>query len=74
MRSSTTRAHLEEKAVANHGGITGGGPKAALDDALGVLSGAFNLAIRALPFVALALLAWFAVGAVRRRRPEAAFF
>jgi hypothetical protein len=71
---STVQVTLEEKQPKSHGGVFGGGPGAALDDALGVVSGALNLAIRALPLILLAGLAWWGAAAARRRRREAALF
>jgi hypothetical protein len=71
---STVNVQLEEKGAKHQGGIAGGGPGAALDDALAVLAGAFNVAIRALPLALLVLGGWLGWAALRRRRREAALF
>jgi hypothetical protein len=71
---STVNLRLEEKGAKHEGGITGGGPGAALDDAIAVVAGAFNVAIRALPLALLAMLGWLGIATARRRRREAALF
>jgi hypothetical protein len=59
------------------GGATGGsGTGDAVDDALGSLVGAFNIAVRilgvAIPLALVGALAWLAAALLRRRRREAA--
>jgi hypothetical protein len=74
---STVDVSLEEQRDTGAGG-SGSGPGGALDDALDMLAGALELTIRALgvivPLGLVALLAWLAGGALKRRRREAALF
>jgi hypothetical protein len=70
---TTVSVTLEEQ-QGGGSGIFGGGPGAALDDALAVLAGVLNVAIRLLPLALLGLLGWLGAGTLRRRRREAALF
>jgi hypothetical protein len=70
---TTVNVALQEERQAG-GGLIGGGPRAAFHDAVAVLAGALNLAIRLLPLALVVMLAWFGNAVLRRRRREAALF
>ena len=69
---TTVTVSLEEDRGGTGGGIAGGDPGAALHDALAVLAGGLNVAIRLLPVALLVMLGWLGSRALRRRRREAA--
>jgi hypothetical protein len=73
---STVSVSLEAERQSGAG--ASGGASGAWHDALGTLSGALELAIRAvgvmLPLALVGLLAWLGMGALRRRRREAALY
>jgi len=75
-RTDYAAVSVELEASGDSGGASTGGTGAAFDDALGLLSGALNLALRALgvliPLAIVGGLGWLGGRMLRRRRREAA--